>query len=91
MGQTQFRALLLWLEQFNVVCYLDLRGGVIRSHLASSELVFLIFVPDKGVDEGEMLHWDKEKLLIHFVRDLNSGPVAITSIPQSRLLDYWRK
>lgn len=52
----QFRALLLWLDQFNVVCYLDLGGGVIRSHLASSELVFFIFVPDKGVGEGEMLH-----------------------------------
>lgn len=55
VGQTQFRALLLWLDQFNVVCYLDLGGGVIRSHLASSELVFFIFVPDKGVGEGEML------------------------------------
>lgn len=53
--------------------------------------VFLVFVPDKGVGEEEMLHWDKEKLLIHFVCDLNSGPVAIMSIPQSSLLDYWRK
>lgn len=58
------------------------------SHLAISGLDFIIFVPDKGVSEEEMWHWDKEKLLIHFVGDLNSAPVAIMSIPRSCLLDY---
>lgn len=79
-----------------MVWYLDL-GAVFalrslgKQWVSFPHLCCVYPAKDKGVGEGVMLQWDKEKLLIHFVCDLNSGPAAIMSIPRSCLLDYWRK
>jgi len=56
--------------------------SVLHTHSCAKEV---------AMGEGEVLHCNKEKLLIHFVCDLNSGPVAVMSILRSHLLAHWRK